>query len=307
MAGSESAAIEQLDEKEIYHRQARAGNRIKQVMAALHMEMKGLDQRRVQLERQYAQLEEALELQQFSPLNIGKRDLPERPNNHLGLCCETEGIAMPGVSNMTHIDIEAFDKFSGKGLHIDQWPESSIEQPVEVKEPDFLPVFQLGPQDKFYPHTMRGADWNDALNFGCSFPEDTEGYWRHSPQKPAADVYEKLPWPVARDIPGYNPLDFHKRMRDVENHSATERKVYRGMTMHRWHGGTLGNAEFWRGSFRWPDSYGNYISEGVPPSRHFFRFIMTEHAEIFPKHPTLTNEEFNTVFNWLPNLKRTPE
>lgn len=304
MAGSESAEMENLTDREIYHTQARAGNKIKCVMASLHMEIQGMDQRRAQLQRQYDDLEESLKLLQFAPLNIGKRDLPERPNNHLGLCNEIPLHTPEQAPVEMSFNVEASSEFFKNGnSHVEQW-QSSIEKAIEVSPPNMLLPFRLGPQDRFDSQRMVGRDWLDLLNIGCAFPEDIEGHWRQSVQMPTDDAKEKLPWPVSCELPGYDPHDFRRRLKDLEEHSGTEKHVYRGMTAHRWHGGLLGNSEFQRGKWRWPDSYTNYIADGVLPSRAFFRYIMTEHADVWIKAPTMTPEQFVSVSSFLPSYGR---
>lgn len=304
MADSKSAEMENLSDKEIYHKQARAGNRIKTTMASIKMEIDGLDQRRKELERRYGHLEEALELLQFAPLNIGKRDLPERtPSNHLGLCNE---IPMPGGSGDKPVEMkfcaESYSEFMGKDLLMKDWPESSVNRPIEIT--GMLPTFTLGSRDKFYPNTMKGRDWFDMLNVGCSFPESTEGYWRQSAARPPAEQFEKLPWPVAVEIRRFDPVDFVQRLKELEAHSGTEKKVYRGCTTHRWTGDSLGNSEYWRGPFRWPNSYSVYLTEGVPPSKYFYRFVMLEHEEAFPNSAsTMSTSEFDLVFSLLPTYQ----
>lgn len=302
MADSKSAEIDQLTERDAYHKQARAGNRIKQEMAALHMERQGLDQRKKELDRRYARLAEALELLEFAPLNIGKRELPERPQ-HLGLCCEIEMPSMPGTENQNPVemkfDVLESDKFFGKGLHIDEWPASSIDQPMEIM--GAVPYFQLDARDKFYPKTMKGPEWFNELNTGCAFPENTEGYWRQKAVRPSDETFEKLPWPVAVEVLYYDPVEFVQRLKELEEHSATEKKAYRGCTTHRWTGDNLGNSEYTRGPFRWPASYSVYLEAGVPPSKYFYRFVMREHEDVYASENN--SSAFNLTYSALPTYQ----
>lgn len=305
MAGSESAEMKQLTEKEIYHQQARAGNKIKTTMVAIQMELNGLDNRRAELQRRYDNLSEALDLLKFAPLNIGKRELPERPSNHLGLCNEIP-IHTPEQTPVTmSFNVEASEKFFGKD-HIDNWPKSSIETPVQPVEQNTESIARrLHSGEKFNYVVMKGRDWFDCLNPPfVAFQQNVEGYWRNSVTflEPEEGDKPVLPWPVADHIQGFDKDKFCSCLIAVER--LAKRQLYRGLTMHRWTGVTLGNGEFWYKEWRWPDSYSVYVKDGVPPSRAFFQFIMKAYAENNPDNVMLDDTEYGAISERLPTYGR---
>lgn len=292
MADSKSAEIEQLNDREIYHTQARAGNRIKQVMARIHMEIKGLDARRSELERQYSHLEEALELQKFSPLNIGRRELPERTHsNHLGLCNEIP-LPMPEQTPVTMtFDIEASKSFFG------------------IKAEQIIIPWKLSVRESYVPAQMFGLDWFDSINEGARFPDKVEGHWRKSPHIPEGDNNEDpdfpfLPYPVVYTPHDFDFENFTLRLNQIEQHDDTVRTLYRGITAHRWTGVGLGCGEFELDGWSWPDSLSVYLEAGVPPSRAFFQFIMQQHAQRWPERNTMETSLALQLISELPKYGR---
>lgn len=105
------------------------------------------------------------------------------------------------------------------------------------------------------------------LNEGRFFPEGIEGYWRPTPKSK-----EKLPFPVALKVSGYDKEAF------IDALSKRQKKArllnYKGYSKHRWTKERNGAGEYSVGKWKWPEGYITYIRDGVLPSRAFYNFVM---------------------------------
>jgi len=310
MAGSESAEMQPESDKAKYHKQCRAANNIKRAMVSIDMEIQEMERHKTQLLSRREMLAETLDLLGYAPLNIGKKDLPTdtgpRPCNEIPMPGGGDGVTLNPTVDLNSSFLEKSEATvqeinEGLNLITDSYrPAASEGQTGTVGlqcNPNGKPTVEqialpeITPTMKYKPLEMHGLEWFTAINRNSVALEDHEGFWRGQVYTPYSrnSQYrdDALPFPVAWEIEDFDYLDFAQRVRDLQNDSGTEEKRYRGVSAHRWHGGCNGNADYVRGSWRWPSGYTNYLTEQVPPSRKFYLWVMEQHAELFPRKAKL--------------------
>lgn len=138
-----------------------------------------------------------------------------------------------------------------------------------------------------------------AANSKSAFPANTEGYWRKRLElppesnsmvcgKPFMEWSQNKDWaypfPVVYEPEGYDKNLFLALLREMEDSPFTTKVVYRGISHSRLTGEAIGNCEFERDGWKWPQGYSHYIEAGVPPSRAFYRFVTTQDVPSLPTY-----------------------
>ena len=93
---------------------------------------------------------------------------------------------------------------------------------------------------------------------------------------------DKLPFPVAMKVPGYNKAEFIKKLEDVQKRASVF--YHRGKSPHRWTGLPNMDGTYYNRSKRimWPAGAITYLKAGVPPSRDFYRMVMGKDLPALP-------------------------
>jgi hypothetical protein len=127
------------------------------------------------------------------------------------------------------------------------------------------------------------------LNDGCVWEEKTAGYWRTEKDVSTIeenDDYYLLPFPVIHVVDGFDIFkhnEFLIKLMYVESKKAKSRN-FKGFSKNRWDGSKNGTHEFTYNGWVWPCGYFTYLSQGVLPSRSFYKFITKDDCENLPTY-----------------------